>query len=112
MLCGHPCDKLVRAYWTPLQPFCLSLLLPFLPHLLWAVVAVKLIAEATAKARAGILNLGQQAPPFFPSGQHYVQDKVFIGLDQAPEEFHLNEKLQGPGVGGVGVWQVGGGERG
>ena len=81
------------------------------PSLPWAAVAVKLIAEATAKARAGILNLGQQAPPFFPSGQHYVQDKVFIGLDQAPEEFHLNEKLQGPGVGGVGcdkwVWGVG-----
>ena len=67
-----------------------------------AAVAVKLIAEATAKARAGIPNLGQHAPPFFPSGQHYVQDKVFIGLDQTPEEFHLNEKLQGPGVGGVG----------
>ena len=75
-----------------------------LPHPLpsLAAVAVKLIAEATAKARAGIPNLGQHAPPFFPSGQHYVQDKVFIGLDQTPEEFHLNEKLQGPGVGGVG----------
>ena len=27
---------------------------------------------------------------------HYVQDKVFVGLDQANDSFKLIEKLQGP----------------
>ena len=29
---------------------------------------------------------------------HYVQDKVFIGINDAPESFSLLDKLQGPGV--------------
>ena len=29
---------------------------------------------------------------------HYVQDKVFVGISDAPEEFMLLDKLQGPGV--------------
>ena len=102
MLVAHPVQQ--SALHSPPLP-----LPSYSPYLLpMSPVAVKLIAEATAKARAGILNLGPQAPPFFPSGQHYVQDKVFIGLDEAPEEFHLHEKLQGPGVGGASGWCRGG----
>ena len=29
---------------------------------------------------------------------HYVQDKVFVGINDAPESFSLLDKLQGPGV--------------
>ena len=30
--------------------------------------------------------------------QYYVQDKVFIGMDHAPESFKLLDRLSGPGV--------------
>ena len=35
---------------------------------------------------------------FILTQQHYVQDKVFIGMDSAPEAFKLLDQLSGPGV--------------
>ena len=36
--------------------------------------------------------------------QHYVQDKVFIGMDGAPEAFKLLDRLSGPGVSNKIYW--------
>ena len=59
------------------------------------LVAVKCIEDIKTKAQVGLLNLNQ---PQLPSGQHYIQHKVFIGLEQIPENFNLKDKLQGPAV--------------
>ncbi|XP_055941420.1 KH homology domain-containing protein 4-like isoform X1 [Argiope bruennichi] len=44
----------------------------------------------------GTVNTGFQAN-HVPTGSHFVQDKVFIGLEQAPSEYPVREKILGPG---------------
>ncbi|KAF8787843.1 KH homology domain-containing protein 4 [Argiope bruennichi] len=45
----------------------------------------------------GTVNTGFQAN-HVPTGSHFVQDKVFIGLEQAPSEYPVREKILGPGA--------------
>ncbi|CAB4018420.1 UPF0469 KIAA0907 homolog isoform X2, partial [Paramuricea clavata] len=39
----------------------------------------------------------QSAQSSLPSGMYYVQEKVFVGLDNVHPEFNLKEKIVGPG---------------
>jgi hypothetical protein len=57
--------------------------------------AVRLLKDIEVKGTAGVIKTGGSTLSSGGGGQHYVQDKVFVGLTQVAENFDLKEKLQG-----------------
>lgn len=64
--------------------------------------------EQGAHHESGVLGILEKwLSLLISSQQHYVQDKVFIGMDHAPETFCLLDRLSGPGVSCIrGVWKL------
>ena len=64
----------------------------------FSLAAVRLLKDIEVKGTAGVMKTGGSTLSSGGGGQHYVQDKVFVGLTQVAENFDLKEKLQGTAV--------------